>query len=77
MRPHSDRRVYDMVVINLQIVKQSKNVYKIRIWLYIEIVFCVLVQIQESEESEYRQCFIVKAGVLLCLSRVADEAFKA
>lgn len=41
-----------------------------------KIVFCVLVQIQETEESEQRQYFMAKAGVLLCLSRVADEAFK-
>lgn len=31
MRPHSDRRVYDTAVINLQVVKQSTNVYKIRV----------------------------------------------
>lgn len=40
------------------------------------VVFCVLVQIQETEESEQRQCFMAKAGVLLCLSRVADGALK-
>lgn len=33
MRPHSERRVYDIAVINLQVVKQSANVYKIRVGL--------------------------------------------
>lgn len=33
MRPCSDRRVYGIAVINLQVVKQSTNVYKIRVGL--------------------------------------------
>lgn len=33
MRPHNDRRVYDIAVVNLQVVLQSTNVYKIRVGL--------------------------------------------
>lgn len=33
MKPHSDRRVYNIAVLNLQVEKQSKNVYKIRVGL--------------------------------------------
>lgn len=76
MRPHSDRRLCDVGVINLQVVKQSTNVYKIRVCLYIENGLLCVSPNSETEESEHRQCFMIKAGVLLCLSRVADEAFK-